>query len=112
VRTWTLLLIPAIFLGGLLLSAHALAQKIADGPQCSLGTCPLTLHPSDSGHTFSYSLKTAVAVILNAPGPIRCTPSGILREVSTTDKAAFFETQAPGTCTLTGTAFTAKIVVR
>ena len=120
-RTWLLLLIPGVLLGGLLFGAFRLNSLSRAGIPCTLGTCPLSLHESDSGRTFIYNVAARFNVFLNEnrnpKDNLRCLPEGVitLRQYTPSDAPAYiasFETTASGTCVLSDNNFSATIVIQ
>jgi hypothetical protein len=121
-RTWVLLLVPAVLLGGLLLGVYKL-QGLEHGTSvCSAGECPLELHESDTDQTFTYGVATRVTVFLNQndnpPAHLQCAPEGIIGVVADAPHAVAplyavrFETVRAGTCILSDDRFSATIVVQ
>ena len=110
-----------MLLGGLIWGAYRLAHVEEQGPQCPYATCPLELHESDSGNTFTYGKSTTITVVLNGntnpPQDLICTPDGVISAITGEYLqeplyAAHFSTVATGRCTLKDDRFSATIVVR
>lgn len=120
-RTSLIILVPGVLLVGLLFGVFRLNSLSPADTPCTLGTCPLSLHESDSGKTFAYNVGSRFGVFLdennNPKDGLRCTPDGViqLREYTASERPVYiaaFEGKAPGTCVLTGKNFSATIVVR
>jgi len=75
-RTSLLMVVPIILLGGLLFGSFKLHELTPDQKTCPLGLCPLSIHESDSGRTFTYSVGARFDVFLAAvlaPSYSECT---------------------------------------
>ncbi|MBI5457866.1 hypothetical protein HY971_04050 [Candidatus Kaiserbacteria bacterium] len=121
-RTSLLVLVPSILLGGLILfGVSQMGGTSSKNAPCVLGTCPLSLHESDSGQTFIYSAGGRFSVFLdennNPRSDLTCAPDGViaLRQYTFAEPptyVAVFETKTSGTCVLTDKNFSATIVVK
>jgi len=119
-RSFFIALVPCIFIAALVYGAMKLQLFLPAGT-CALGGCPLTLHESDSGKTFRYSVTTRFTLLLDAAknpqAHLQCLPEGIIGSISNAPAvapplyAARYEAVAAGTCILTNDNFSAKIVV-
>ena len=115
------MLVPVILLGGFLLGAYKLSSLAPASAPCELGTCPLTIHESDSGRTFSYNVGTRFSVFLDETrqpkSELQCAPQGVIvfRGYAPAEPPAYaatFEVTELGTCVLTDKDFSATIVVQ
>lgn len=120
-KSTALVVFGVVFLGALLFAGMKFGGVQKNVTNCELGSCPLTIHESDSGKAFHYNQMTRVVLFLDkstySPADLRCAPEGIigvLGEVPQADPGLYatrFETLAPGACTLTNGKFSATIVV-
>jgi len=112
---------PFTLVAGLVFGVYQLEGVTPASAVCSIGECPLELHESDAGQTFTYDVNTRFTVYLdstdNPPQDLTCTPDGIIGVVTDVPSvappmyAARFEAIAPGTCKLSDDHYHARITV-
>ncbi len=116
------MLVPVILLGGLLFGSYKLGSFLPRDRACAIGTCPLAIHPEDSGKTFTYNVGARFSLYIGEkreiPRLIRCIPDGILQPLEEMPAevlplyTARFETRAAGTCLLADKGFSATIAIQ
>lgn len=119
-RKGLFLLVPCILLVGFLYGVLELQVFSPIAKPCSVGTCPLAIHKSNSGQTFVYPVGTRFEVILDENkdprSNLQCAPREVISSRGNTISGelytASFETLAPGTCILSSYDFSAVIIVQ
>ena len=93
-----MILIPVIFLIGIVAIVFSLRRTGPSASECSLGACATELTENDNGKTFTYSSVATFSVLLqekdNPRAELTCKPPG-----------------APGTCYLSDRIFGVHIVI-
>ncbi len=121
-RTFYILVVPLVLLGGLLLGVQKLSKFSNGESSCEIGACSTEIYEGDAGETFMYAKGTLFTLFLDErKDPSRsltCHPEGIVQivpSISTVDPplyAATFMGISAGTCSIVGSVFTATIVIK
>ena len=115
-----MILIPVIFLIGIVAIVFSLRRTGPSASECSLGACATELTENDNGKTFTYSSVATFSVLLqekdNPRAELTCKPEGILESISDSTKTpgGFYRVKfkgAPGTCYLSDRIFGVHIVI-
>ena len=113
--------VPTVLIGGMLIGVLHLSGLLSTDATCKPGECPVIIHASDEGKTFTYTPASRFSIYLDdrkyPHDELRCEPSGVIGTIPAPHGkgpmyAAAFKAVAPGVCRLMAGDFWANIVVQ
>lgn len=119
-----MLLVPALFVFGMIVFVLKLHWGNSVEATCTVKTCPLELRESDTGKSFVYEIPTRFQIVLREDGnpkerfTVQCSPTDAIGAVpdipvspATSSYYLRFEGAGPGKCFLSDDNFEVNIFI-